>query len=99
MKSIDAITLNQQMSGIESFALIDVREPFEYYEGHVPGAINIPLGSLPQQIAKLDKNQHYYIICLTGARSRGAVHFLDQLGFDVTNVEGGMMLWPSSKVK
>jgi rhodanese-related sulfurtransferase len=41
----------------------------------------------------IDKNEHYYIICLTGARSQMVAKFLDQQGYQVTNILGGLIVY------
>lgn len=75
-------------------ALIDVRESFDYQSGHVPGAVNLPLSQLEQQLDQLSKDHDYYIICQSGMRSERACAFLASLAFKVTNVEGGTASWP-----
>lgn len=79
--------------------LIDVREKDEYANGHVPGAVNMPLSELAGTFDQLDKDTEYHIICHSGARSAKASQFLDQQGLDVVNVEGGTMSWPNELEK
>ncbi|HFI0463623.1 TPA: rhodanese-like domain-containing protein [Streptococcus suis] len=78
----------------KNIQVIDVRESGEYASGHVPGAINMPLSLLPYTFQDLKKDQPYYIICQSGARSMRACQFLDQQGYQVTNVIGGTQAWP-----
>jgi sulfur dioxygenase len=76
--------------------LIDVREPQEFNDalGHAPGAVLIPLGTLPQRLDELGRDRPLAIICRSGARSARATLFLKQNGFDrVANVTGGMLRW------
>jgi rhodanese-related sulfurtransferase len=74
--------------------VIDVREPQEFAAGHVPGAVNIPLGALPSRLSKLDTAAETYVICQHGNRSRSATKLLLKAGFvQVSNVSGGTSAW------
>lgn len=74
--------------------LVDVREPHEWAAGHAPGAIHIPLGDLPGRIGELpETDDAVAIVCRSGGRSARAVQWLAQQGYDVVNVEGGMLEW------
>lgn len=74
--------------------LVDVREPHEWEAGHAPGAIHIPLGDLPSRIGELpESDDAVAIVCRSGNRSARAVQWLAQQGYDVVNVEGGMLEW------
>lgn len=73
--------------------LIDVREADEFAEGHLPGAINLPLSAFLERYGELDKGKSYHIICRSGARSAQACAFLEEEGYDVTNVAGGTIAW------
>jgi len=77
--------------------LVDVREPDEYTSGHVPGALSVPLGQVPDRIAECcPTNETTYLICRSGARSANAGEFLADRGHDVVNVIGGTMAWIAS---
>lgn len=73
--------------------VLDVREAEEYKEGHIPGAINLPLSQLASRYQELDKAGHYYIVCQSGGCSAQACAFLDDKGYIVTNVAGGTAAW------
>jgi rhodanese-related sulfurtransferase len=73
--------------------VIDVREPYEYASGQVPGAELVPLGSLPAHAAGLPGDQPVYIICATGNRSLSAARFLSGHGVDAKPVAGGTSRW------
>jgi rhodanese-related sulfurtransferase len=73
--------------------LIDVRQPDEYEEAHVPGAKLIPLGDLPDRLDEIPTDAPVYLICRSGGRSRRAAQFLIQGGIDATNVAGGTAAW------
>ena len=71
---------------------IDVREPHEVAEGSLPGAVNIPLNTLPDRVAELDSSLRTVVLCRSGGRSTQACQFLVARGFgDVVNLDGGML--------
>lgn len=73
--------------------IIDVREPDEFAQGHVPGAVNIPLGQLPRRLQDVPSDEAVYVICLSGGRSAQASALLAQQGRDAVDVLGGMTQW------
>lgn len=74
--------------------VLDVREKWEYAQGHVPGAKLIPLGELARRVGELDPAQPVAIICATGSRSQSAAALLGQKGFEtIYNIRGGTMAW------
>ncbi len=76
----------------EDGQLIDVREPDEVAEGTLPGAVNIPLATLPGRVDDLDKDRRVVLLCRSGGRSTQAAQYLTSLGFqDVVNLAGGML--------
>ena len=74
--------------------VLDVREPWEFAQGHVPGAVNVPLGQLPARVGELNSQQPVAVICAHGNRSQSAAALLGQKGFKkVYNVLGGTVGW------
>ena len=76
--------------------VIDVRTPAEYAEGHVPGAVNVPLDQVhieQSYIASLDKDAPVYFICAVGGRSKRATTRMAAAGFQAVNVDGGTNGW------
>jgi rhodanese-related sulfurtransferase len=73
--------------------LIDVREPHEYADGHVPGAEPMPLMSVPQRVEELPTDRPVYVVCAVGGRSAQAATFLAARGVDAVNVDGGTVEW------
>ncbi len=76
--------------------VIDVREPREYVEGHVPGALLVPMSQLPARVEELDRQAPVHVICATGNRSAAMTDFLQQRGFTAYNVAGGTKAWVRS---
>ena len=73
--------------------IIDVREPGEYTEGHVPGAPLIPLGDVMERVDEFPATDEVLIICKSGGRSRQAAQYLRGQGIDAINIAGGTMGW------
>ena len=73
--------------------VVDVREPDEYEQAHLPGAVLIPLGTLPVRATEIDPDTTTYLICKVGGRSMYAAQALEAAGYDVVNVAGGMDEW------
>lgn len=73
--------------------IIDVREVEEVEEGKIPGAVNIPLGLVEFRMHELDKSKEYIMVCRSGGRSGRATEFLESHGFNVINMQGGMLSW------
>ena len=70
--------------------LLDVRERGEYAAGHVPGAVNVPLGELAARAAELPLDRPIAVHCQSGSRSMIAVSVLRRAGFThLANVTGG----------
>jgi len=82
----------------ESFTLLDVREYDEWVEGHIPGAVHIPLRELPFRLGELDRSKETVVVCLSGVRSARACEYLAACGYRAVNMEGGMKRWPGDVV-
>ena len=91
MREID---IDQAAAALEQGAtVVDVREPSEYADGHLPGAVNIPMGQLPGRTDELDKETTTYVVCASGNRSGAMTDFLAGSGFDAVNIAGGTSAW------
>lgn len=89
-----AVSVHDLKAALDQGAtVIDVREPAEYAEGHVPGASLVPLMTVPQRLADLPDASPLYVVCAVGARSAQAVAFLTARGVEAVNVDGGTRDW------
>jgi adenylyltransferase/sulfurtransferase len=78
----------------DTLVLLDVREPWENQLARLDNSVLIPLGTLPQSLAKLDRNAEIIAYCHHGMRSGDATGFLLQQGFsNVKNLIGGIDAW------
>ena len=94
MREIDIDGLESALA--DGAALVDVRQPQEYAEAHVAGAVLIPMDQLVARIGELDKEEPVYVICKVGSRSAAVAEFLSVQGYDAVNVAGGTAAWVRS---
>lgn len=74
--------------------LIDVRQPEEWAQGHVPGSTLIPLDDLPSRIRDLPRDRRIVVVCHSGKRSRFGRDLLLKAGFmQVASLSGGLSAW------
>ena len=92
MADITPAELHQRQQAGETPTILDVRETWEFEEGRIPGAQNIPLSTLPDKLDDLDelKGQEIIVHCKGGGRATSAKAYLTQQGFtNVRNLVGG----------
>jgi molybdopterin/thiamine biosynthesis adenylyltransferase/rhodanese-related sulfurtransferase len=93
---IREIEAQEVAANIASYTILDVREPDEYEQGAVPGAVHVPRGQLEFNVEGRipDKNAHLAVYCAGGVRSAFAAKTLQDLGYtDVVSVIGGFNKW------
>jgi len=74
--------------------MIDVREVHEFKQGHIPGAINIPLSQLRTRLSEIPKNRPVFLYCRSGMRSRQAGKILSRHGYrNMAHLNGGITAW------
>ncbi len=87
---IDEVAAKQEAG----YTVLDVREPSEYDQGHIPGAENKSLTVIKTgDFDGLNKDEKYVVICQSGNRSAQASELLLEEGYDFVNVEQGMGSW------
>lgn len=78
----------------ENALIVDVREPDEWADARIPGAIHIPLSDIPARAAEIPRDRPVILQCRSGNRSAGATRALLDLGFtNAHNLEGGIGDW------
>jgi len=95
----DAFTLIQENQNNPDFAIIDVRTPEEFAEGHLENATNIDFYSqtFRDKINQQDKDKTYLIYCRSGKRSASALEIMAELGFrEAYNLLGGIIDWQAA---
>lgn len=93
-EEISPTQLKQKMDRGDKFTLIDVREPYEYAIGKIPGSKLIPLGTVAERAHELNPNDEIVLHCRSGKRSSEALGILKQMGFkNLKNLTGGILAW------
>ena len=96
MSEIQTITtddLKKKLDAGEELFLVDVREDEEIEMGKIKQAEHIRMGDIPESLDKLDKNNEYIFICRSGRRSENVCLYLQDQGYKVRNLVGGMLEW------
>ncbi len=78
---------------LEAYTLLDVRQPAEFEEGHLPGAVHIPVGELEGRLAELPKDKPTLVYCRSGGRAGNATAQLVRAGFGEVHNSGGLPAW------
>ena len=76
-----------------SAMVLDVRDPDEFEEGHIQGAVNLPLNELRTRHTELPRDRELWLYCRVGLRGYYAARLLTQLGFQVKNLSGGYLTY------
>ena len=93
IRQLDAAQVKKTKGG-GNLQIVDVRAPDEWRRGHLPGAIHIPLASLPDRLGELDASSPIVLQCKGGGRSAIATSFLQSHGIaGATNMVGGYESW------
>ncbi len=100
-EKISAAQAKEIMDNQTDYIILDVRQPFEYEEEHIEGAILIPDNEISKKAEETlkDKNQLILVYCRSGRRSKIASDELIKLGY--TNIKdfGGIIDWEYETVK
>ena len=96
IEEISTIEAHERLESSAPPLFVDVREPDEWEEGHIPGALYTGRGRLEQRVEGLvpDKSRQLVVYCSAGSRSAFAAKALEELGYsDVVNLAGGFNDW------
>lgn len=99
-KSVSVADFAELIKDTANVQLLDVRTSDEYNEGHIDGALLIDFYSalfMDLATMKLSKEKPVAIYCRSGRRSASAANKLAEQGYDVINLDGGIMAWKQSK--
>lgn len=101
VKRISIEEAKKNLDADKSIVLLDVRTKMEYAEGHIEGAVNVPVNELEYGIEDIipDKAQIIYLYCRSGVRTIMAGDILLNLGYTCVYDMGGIIYWPYEIVK
>ncbi len=91
--SINATEAQARIEGPTPPFLLDVRESYEYEQGHIAGAKLLPLGELGRRLNELPRDREILVVCRSGNRSGTATRQLVQAGYRAINLSGGLIGW------
>ncbi|WP_257351551.1 rhodanese-like domain-containing protein [Pseudalkalibacillus decolorationis] len=77
----------------KTISIIDVREDEEVESGIIPAAHHIRLMEIPERLNEIEKETEHIIVCRSGRRSENACLYLEDQGYKVRNMVGGMLEW------
>ena len=92
---INADDVKAMLDRGDAFALIDVREPWEWQTARIDGSKHVPMGDVPTRAhQELDPDAHIVVLCHHGVRSLNVTHWLRQQGFEkAQSMRGGIDRW------
>lgn len=95
-KKVTAAEVKEMLDKGKDFVLLDVRTKEEFADGHIKGAINIPLQVLENEVTTEieDKEAMIVLYCRSGVRTLQADCILGELGYDNVYDMGGILSWP-----
>ena len=93
MNQLNVFELAAMIDEGRDLFLLDVREPHEVAEASISGSYNIPLGELDARKGELPTDVPVVTMCRSGGRSSRAAALLEQAGWQVSNLDGGMLAW------
>ena len=80
-----------------SMVILDVRTDGEYRDGHIEGAVNIPVNELEGRLGELEKDDETLVYCRTGNRSGTAVGILKENGYEkIFHMNNGITAWTAA---
>jgi SulP family sulfate permease len=79
--------------------VLDVREPREYRQGHISGAVSIPLATALSESDRIPRDKPVVLVCRSGRRSSRAAANLTHIGYDnIRILKGGIAAWENANL-
>jgi len=90
---VTVAALQQTLTGPQPPFLLDVREPYEWRQVHLPNALHIPMNDLPDRLAELPTDRALVVFCAHGSRSYDVAGYLIEQGYPASSLAGGITAW------
>jgi rhodanese-related sulfurtransferase len=81
---------------VDGVVILDVREQYEWDDGHVPGSLHIPMAEIPSRYGELPADADLVVLCHVGARSARVTGWLNQQGIACRNLDGGIVAYAAA---
>jgi rhodanese-related sulfurtransferase len=97
MPGVPSISVDQLADPLPAgTTVLDVRQPIEWQQGHIEGAIHIPMPEVPEHLDEIPTDRDVLVVCAVGARSARVVQYLQHQGIDACNLDGGLVEWQAA---
>lgn len=93
IETITTEEVKRKLKNGEAISLIDVREDEEVAEGKIAEAKHIKMMEVPNRLDEINKDEEHIIVCRSGKRSENVAYFLQENGYKVKNMVGGMLAY------
>ncbi|MCF6138350.1 rhodanese-like domain-containing protein [Pseudalkalibacillus berkeleyi] len=93
VRTITPEEVDQLLKEGKNVSIIDVREDEEVAAGKIPEAKHIRLSEISERMEEINKDEEHIMVCRSGRRSENASLFLQEQGYKVKNMTGGMLEW------
>ena len=100
-KAVSPKVFSEQIKATKYPVVLDVRTPDEFAEGYIANAVNLDFykPDFQSQVARLNKEQTYFVYCKAGGRSASAADIMRKEGFkNVVDLDGGITAWEKEKL-
>jgi len=94
LRTLNANDFEKEIGKGSDALLIDVREPYEFQNGSISGAKNIPMSQLGKRLGEIPKDRSVLLYCQSGMRSKNAARILSKNGYErLAHLQGGISAW------
>ncbi len=91
--TVDVQTVSE-IKDRDDVVVLDVREQWEYDEGHIPGVVHFPMNDVPARLSEIPTDKTVVLTCRSGNRSGQVTKYLEENGYEnVHNMQGGIVAW------